>query len=43
VKAGARLGLSCAALILPAPAFGQNDTGAKGSNRARAWGVGIDF
>jgi hypothetical protein len=39
VKAGARLGLFCAALILPAPAFGQSDTGAKSSNRARAWDV----
>ena len=39
MKAGARLGLFCAALILPAPAFGQDDTRAKGSNRARAWDV----
>ena len=39
MKAGARLGLFCVALILPAPAFGQDDTGAKGSIRARAWDV----
>ncbi len=39
MKAGIRLGLCCAALILPAHAFGQESTGAKGSNRARAWDV----
>jgi hypothetical protein len=39
VKAGVRLGLFCAALIVPADVFGQENARAKGSNRARAWDV----
>lgn len=38
MTAGVRLGLFCAALIVPADAFGQENA-RKGSNHARAWDV----
>ena len=38
MKAGARLGLLCATLMVPAAAFGQDNPGG-GPHRARAWDV----
>jgi hypothetical protein len=39
MKAGVRLGMFCAALMLPAHAFGQERASARGASHARAWDV----